>query len=545
MTNQVTIEGCDPDRVVVNGEEVYPNGEDTPPVAGQVLNVKDFGAKGDGITDDSAAFQAAVREATFNAVRQEYAASFPVYVPPVDTFYRIGSTIKVDRTVRIFGAGGRWTGASRLVCDVGVTCFNVRFRQPASAPPTYRQEWSGAFATIEGLRIESAGQAGNLSYGVVANTTVQLKNLYVDGFDDGVFINASISGSNNQPDPPDRVTPFGYYGNANLCLLENITSWNNQGNGIRFLGSDTNAALVSKCDCSRNGGCGFLDESSLGNTYLACHAAGNGTKVRHAGQFYGCIQVHTSDAQSEPGAGSKWQDYWQVITAGVADEDWVLDKQYLRSGSYHTRNAAADCLFLGCYSEAGVQGPAVLSKNDVAIGGNLTRNGSSKTGLNHEEGQSVVSINGAGSWPYTFRGRTKQGDQVKAALGTSPTSANMLSFGHSRDEPSLNGIKFAYHFVRQAYEWIRDTTETVLMSFGTKDWPDQLVLNQGAVLGGGSEGRVRCYPSISGIPNGLEVTSADLFILTAAKSGDPGFAKVTKAGVVGSGAEITGFAALP
>lgn len=65
-----------------------------------VVNVRDFGAKGDAVADDTAAFQAAVDHV--KAARRGY-----VYVPPADAakHYRITDQIVIDRAVGVVGAG--------------------------------------------------------------------------------------------------------------------------------------------------------------------------------------------------------------------------------------------------------------------------------------------------------------------------------------------------------------------------------------------------------------------------------------------------------
>lgn len=546
-------------EVHLNGAQIYPTTAPPPNPGGglPILNVKDFGAVGDGVTDDAPAFQAAVRAATLNAIRTEFAVSPAVYVPPVDTFYRIGSEIEINRTVRLFGEWGSWLGASRLVCVKDITCINIRDREGGTAPDVYTQQYSGVFCTVEGLRIECDDPTTTEGYGILSNATCNIKDCFIQGFGrDGVFINGNIPGDDvtgNDPDPPSKTEPFGYYGNANLFQVENVTSWTNKGNGFRVLGNNVNAGMFLKCDASRNKGVGFLDESSLGNTYVACHVATNATNIRHAGKFYVCIKVHTSSAATEPGTGGQWRKHWQEVTAQIADSDWANGTEYLRSGSFHSANAAAHNCYMGCYSEAGIQGAAVLSDNDVAVGGNLVHNVDPALGINMDNGRSVTAV-GALGFPYTFTGRPESGAyKIKASLGTDPDVGNFLMFGHSDDAGApvtLNGLKFTYDRVKHSYEMRRDPDEKNLITFTTPNWArngfsgdNQLVFEQGAIFGGGTFGKVRSYDSIAGIPNGLEVTDKDVFLLTGARnSGDPTMAKCTVPGLVGSGAVIVGVA---
>lgn len=66
---------------------------------GEIISVKDFGAVGDGTTDDTAAFQAAIDVGT------SYANAYTsIYIPPGD--YRITDTIRINKNrVRLYGAG--------------------------------------------------------------------------------------------------------------------------------------------------------------------------------------------------------------------------------------------------------------------------------------------------------------------------------------------------------------------------------------------------------------------------------------------------------
>lgn len=80
-------------------------------ITGAVVNIKDFGAVGDGTTDDSAAIQAAINS-TNDFIQ--------VYMPPGT--YRLSSPIIVDRqNMSLFGAAQQTT----LYPDAGVTAIEI------------------------------------------------------------------------------------------------------------------------------------------------------------------------------------------------------------------------------------------------------------------------------------------------------------------------------------------------------------------------------------------------------------------------------------
>lgn len=90
---------------------------------GDITSVKDFGARGDGVTDDTAAFQAAI-----DVLDSHGNAYTSIFVPPGD--YRITNTIRLNkRHIRIFGAGDK----SCLLFDppsTGRTMLLVQHRNP-------------------------------------------------------------------------------------------------------------------------------------------------------------------------------------------------------------------------------------------------------------------------------------------------------------------------------------------------------------------------------------------------------------------------------
>jgi hypothetical protein len=84
------------------GALVTPNGATTARSLGEHLavsvNVRDFGALGDGVTNDSAAFSAAIAAAQSRAAR--------IYVPASATPYVLGATLMLDGTTMVGDGAG-------------------------------------------------------------------------------------------------------------------------------------------------------------------------------------------------------------------------------------------------------------------------------------------------------------------------------------------------------------------------------------------------------------------------------------------------------
>ncbi len=84
-----------PESGDASGLLVTPSGGTTGRALGEhlaaLVNVRDFGAMGDGVTDDATAFQAAILAATTR--------SSPVYVPASPTAYVLGATLTLDSVV--------------------------------------------------------------------------------------------------------------------------------------------------------------------------------------------------------------------------------------------------------------------------------------------------------------------------------------------------------------------------------------------------------------------------------------------------------------
>ncbi len=84
-----------------------------------ILSVKDFGAKGNGVTDDTAAIQAAVNAAMAGAGILYFPANDP------SQFYKITAPINIPTPITIVGAGPRYTTIIGVGMAAGQYVFNI------------------------------------------------------------------------------------------------------------------------------------------------------------------------------------------------------------------------------------------------------------------------------------------------------------------------------------------------------------------------------------------------------------------------------------
>lgn len=129
------------------------------------VNVRWFGAKGDGLTDDTTAFQAA-----FNAVQGTYSTRDKggVFIP--QGVYLIGSTIQVNITGSDYltpGIIGESVHSVTIKLKSGFTTGTALFQVNGGSPGVFWQSWGGFY--IEGL--------GNGSDGGSDHIGIKIENL--------------------------------------------------------------------------------------------------------------------------------------------------------------------------------------------------------------------------------------------------------------------------------------------------------------------------------------------------------------------------------
>lgn len=253
-----------PESVSVDSSTVsytYPSGEvrTTASKLQEQVSVKDFGAKGDGVTDDTAAFAAAL------------AAAKRVFVPESSTAYLVDNLgIPSGRT--LFGAGNGsvispftvgagdvitlTSGTSNAkICDLRFEVDPVTYSAKEVIGGTNNSnitlrdlhfDGGGAYAInlsnqsqalIENIRIDGVGQSGILLFTAVQcqvnNCIVRMESGALAGVDIYFGSLCKVSGCN-----VENAGVFGYHlVNCNSCTIVDNTSWNTTREGINLQNS--------------------------------------------------------------------------------------------------------------------------------------------------------------------------------------------------------------------------------------------------------------------------------------------------------------------
>jgi hypothetical protein len=278
------------------------------------VNVRDFGAKGDGVTDDLPAFNAAI--AALGPANETHLGQ-TLYVPPGS--YYLSNTLHLTRSMILRGASGSGPfGSSILFFDGGITGIAIERLDTYPAQPG-RGDWS----VITDLSLRARNRLGN-SPGIALHARASISNCGIAGFSGaGIEITSNLGGNSN-------VNNFA----VTYCRVETCGS-----HGIFIDGADANAGYLLGVDCSQNGGWGFYDSSFLGNTYLACHAAANSLgsyKVDDPNARCTFVGCYHEGGQPTPDLGAS-RSLWlgglcePRINTGMALQDGWWNGSYVRA----------------------------------------------------------------------------------------------------------------------------------------------------------------------------------------------------------------------
>lgn len=246
-----------------------------------VINIKDFGAVGDGVADDSSAF--------INVLNSQPSLDgFDVYIP-AGTYKINSAALYFTRRIRFFGNSRATTILDFSSCTTVVNApykahiifvhsNNIAGSSSFTNPIVLPAGWVGNYGEMGGLfdltvKCNSAVSNGiGVFYNVAANSNnilVQNANLH------NIVIAAA---ANNLQTRGGAAGPSGLDigGNSNNGVYINLKAqFAVNGDGIHINGSDGNANLFLHPDASVNKGWGVNDSSSLGNTFSQGHTSDN------------------------------------------------------------------------------------------------------------------------------------------------------------------------------------------------------------------------------------------------------------------------------
>ena len=422
---------------------------------------QDYGAVADGVTDDSAAFVAAIAALKALAVNDDtyYKGSGKLFIPAGD--YNLGTTtLDITHTLIIEGESSINGYSSRLSwsgdCDgIRIQAYNTSGAGAVDGSPHY----SGSYTIIRNLGlagpyVNQTNFTGNTEgdyHGIHARSNYIVEDVLIDGFaGDGIYSAAAVGGG------------VGLEGNSNHSFINRLRVTNVR-NGVYLDGADANACVITGVIGTYCRQYTVWDSSFLGNTHIGHHSANAGivrgvpsSIVSYSGNRYFVLQGQAVGASTNAPSGTTADNtYWGYLGAGAADLTlniltWVSGVSVREGGCYKTDSGNGYSTFIGCYSEGG-EAPAQFASPTLVIGG-LWGSRDPLTAGNYIAGGKIVAAN-----PATF-GLTKFKNAAASATSISithntQTFASSLASRHGFAQgleadgstPALAGTIAAYH----------------------------------------------------------------------------------------------------
>jgi hypothetical protein len=349
-------------------------GRMTAPVRG-VVSILDFGADPTGVVACDAALSNAIASVTVGT--GFYIGGPRVICPPGD--FRFDEELQLKRTVILEGSGSGLAGGqpTRFIFPANsrgliVHRYNTISEGIESTPTT-----AADGTIIQGINFVGSGTDPTKD-GIWLRARAIIRDCVVSGFGGhGIKIAAAAGGS------PDIE------GNANNWRIDNVRCLINGEWGLFVDGPDVNAGTCIGLDVSSNGGGGIWDSSFLGNTYIGCHTATNGSQVsgkntprnRTSMVWFGGMRYYAAPGATEqqlidtqPGTNAAvWAPDVANAAASATHPAWVSGQtigRYFVSDQYRTDNPNARNLFLGCYEESGYS-RSTFTLPTMIIGGSM------------------------------------------------------------------------------------------------------------------------------------------------------------------------------
>lgn len=149
----------------------------------KVYNIRDYGAVGDGTTDDTAAVNAAIAAAVS-------AGGGSVYVPPTTSKYRCNGAITIPYSggyftavqppIRIYGDGANWNGRWTSLYVTTGSILDLRYDGSDGLHPAKIDTRGAGYLEVDNLTMVSGG-TDNFTFFQTTNTTVFIHNCAVQG----------------------------------------------------------------------------------------------------------------------------------------------------------------------------------------------------------------------------------------------------------------------------------------------------------------------------------------------------------------------------
>ena len=282
------------------------------------INVKDFGAVGDGATDDWSAFDTAIRSMNTAVLT----VGKTLIIPP-GTYY-FTKPLEISRCVSLQGAGRFGVVGAATTLKFAIGCHGLVFQGPNTSTDGGRSDGS----SVKDLQITAVAKAAKLAHGVTVFTpNVRLSNVTIDSFSgDGLNVDSShsviawaistaytigdcvtvgvdkyscvVAGTSSNVGTGPSGTGAGPLHNG---IIDGTAQWryvsgliisdawyaeycaftSNGRNGIYTIGGDSNVGAAVECQALYNTGYGIYEMGFLGNHYEMIHMDGNLT-----GQIY-------------------------------------------------------------------------------------------------------------------------------------------------------------------------------------------------------------------------------------------------------------------
>lgn len=229
-----------------------------PKSSSAVVNLSDYGAKGDGTTDDTAAFNAAIAATTSKDV---------LFIPAPSVFYRLASGITINKGIRIVGNNMVATTAenTHIVFDASVT---IGFKHTAS-------DFHIENVSIKMLNTTTLVAAISLEPTVGDASNTQLRDLFI-WLNGGV--GKGVKGRNLTTSKFYNVRSFqgqhGFYLDTagTSVIFEDCWAMSTTLEGY-YLGSYTYCTFIScACDSPNNPNYAYHLASCIGISFIACGA---------------------------------------------------------------------------------------------------------------------------------------------------------------------------------------------------------------------------------------------------------------------------------